>query len=164
MIFTRAGYVYFGTINATGRPVPFVTVIPIYRHLSLVNCDNLNMEQAHHTLRQRDGDSLSLSPLCTRVPHVWFQTGEYKSAPYCSKSEDFHAENYNRWRARPANGSAMVSAPHSHCKGTKLTHIASATPGKFARGTPFGGQWPCNRHRSLDSVREHQADTFRCDR
>ncbi len=138
-----------------------------YSHLSpslTCDCDNLNMEQA---LRQRDGDSVSVSPLCTRVrlvPQVWFQTGEYKSAPCCSKSEDLHAENYHRWRARPANGSAMVSAPHSRCKGTKLTHIASATPGKFARGTPFGGQWPCSRHRSLDSVRKHQADTFRCDR
>ena len=32
------------------------------------------------------------------------------------KSKGLHAANYYTWRARPANGSAMVSGPHSHCK------------------------------------------------
>lgn len=30
------------------------------------------------------------------------------------KLKGLHAENHYRWRARPANGSAMVSAPHSY--------------------------------------------------
>ena len=41
------------------------------------------------------------------------KASEYKSALYCSDIGGLHAENYQRWRARPANGSAMVSAPHS---------------------------------------------------
>lgn len=33
-----------------------------------------------------------------------------------SITKGLHAENYHRWRARPANGSVMVSVPHSHCR------------------------------------------------
>ena len=56
----------------------------------------------------------------------------------------------------------MVGGPSQSLQGTKLTHIASATSGKFAWGTPFGGQRPRNRRRSLDSVEKHPAENFQC--
>ena len=54
--------------------------------------------------------------------------------------------------------------PQLSMQGTKLTYIASATPGEFACGTPFGGQWPRDRHRSLDSVNDHRTENCSCGR
>lgn len=42
--------------------------------------------------------------------------------------------------------------------GIRLTHNVSATPGKFTGRTPLRGQWPRNRPRSLDSVRNAQTE------
>ena len=46
----------------------------------------------------------------------------------------------------------------SSLSGTRLTHIISATPGELTGRTPLRGQWPRNRPRSLDSVRNLQAE------
>ena len=47
----------------------------------------------------------------------------------------------------------LWSVPMTVNAGNQAHIHASATPGEFAWGTPFGGQWPRNRHRSLGSVR-----------
>ena len=63
---------------------------------------------------------------------------EYQSAPYSSSTGGLHAGTHHKWRAKPANGSAMVSAPHIDGKGpssqTSLVLPLANSPGGHRLG------------------------------